>query len=41
MLAYDAVFALGHRLFDAFALALGLPEGYFKPMVTCPPAKLR
>ncbi|HDT1824101.1 TPA: isopenicillin N synthase family oxygenase [Klebsiella quasipneumoniae subsp. similipneumoniae] len=38
---YDAVFALGHRLFDAFALALGLPEGYFKPMVTCPPAKLR
>ncbi len=38
---YDAVFALGHRLFDAFALALGLPEGYFKAMVTCPPSKLR
>ncbi|MFU8926082.1 isopenicillin N synthase family dioxygenase [Acinetobacter puyangensis] len=38
---YQAVFALGHRLFDAFALALGLPEGYFKSMVTCPPAKLR
>ena len=38
---YDAVFALGHRLFDAFALALGLPEGYFRSMVTCPPSKLR
>lgn len=38
---YQAVFALGHRLFDAFALALGLPEGYFKSMVTCPPSKLR
>ncbi|MDP1357540.1 2OG-Fe(II) oxygenase family protein, partial [Klebsiella pneumoniae] len=23
------------------ALALGLPVGYFKPMVTCPPDKLR
>ncbi|STW79748.1 2-Oxobutyrate oxidase [Klebsiella michiganensis] len=34
-------FALGHRLFDAFALALGLPEGYFRSMVTCPPSKLR
>lgn len=41
MAYYDAVFALGHRLFDAFALALGLPEGYFKSMVTCPPSKLR
>ena len=38
---YQAVFALGHRLFDAFSLALGLPEGYFKSMVTCPPSKLR
>lgn len=38
---YQAVFALGHRLFDAFALALGLEEGYFKAMVTCPPSKLR
>lgn len=38
---YEAVFALGHRLFDAFALALGLPEGYFKSLVTCPPSKLR
>lgn len=38
---YDAVFALGRRLFDGFALALGLPEGYFNPMVTCPPSKLR
>lgn len=38
---YQAVFALGRRLFDAFALALGLPEGYFTSMVTCPPSKLR
>lgn len=38
---YAAVFALGRRLFDAFALALGLPEGYFDSMVTCPPSKLR
>ena len=38
---YQAVFALGRRLFDAFALALELPEGYFTSMVTCPPSKLR
>jgi len=38
---YEAVFALGRRLFSGFALALGLPENYFESMVTCPPSKLR
>lgn len=38
---YAAVFALGRRLFDGFALALGLQEGYFDPLVTRPPSKLR
>ncbi|MEX6676395.1 2-oxoglutarate and iron-dependent oxygenase domain-containing protein [Pseudomonas sp. W2Oct36] len=38
---YAAVFALGRRLFDGFALALGLEEGYFEGMVTRPPSKLR
>ncbi|WP_277964108.1 2-oxoglutarate and iron-dependent oxygenase domain-containing protein [Pseudomonas sp. RIT-To-2] len=38
---YAAVFALGRKLFDGFALALGLQEGYFDPLVTRPPSKLR
>ncbi len=38
---YAAVFALGRTLFDGFALALGLDEGYFDPLVTRPPSKLR
>ncbi|EJM11012.1 dioxygenase, isopenicillin N synthase [Pseudomonas sp. GM18] len=38
---YQAVFALGRRLFDGFALALGLEEGYFDALVTRPPSKLR
>jgi isopenicillin N synthase-like dioxygenase len=38
---YAAVFALGRRLFDGFALALGLTEGYFDALVTRPPSKLR
>lgn len=38
---YQAVFALGGKLFDGFALALGLPEGYFAPLVSRPPSKLR
>jgi isopenicillin N synthase-like dioxygenase len=38
---YDAVFSLGARLFQGFALALGLPEDYFDAMVTAPPSKLR
>ncbi|WP_263264520.1 2-oxoglutarate and iron-dependent oxygenase domain-containing protein [Pseudomonas sp. RIT-PI-S] len=38
---YAAVFALGGKLFSGFALALGLAEGYFAPMVSRPPSKLR
>ncbi|WP_434652489.1 isopenicillin N synthase family oxygenase [Pseudomonas sp. R3-56] len=38
---YQAVFALGSRLFSGFALALGLPEDHFEQFVTCPPSKLR
>ena len=38
---YDAVFAMGRRLFGGFALALGLAEDYFESMVTNPPSKLR
>ncbi|PXW25464.1 isopenicillin N synthase family dioxygenase [Paraburkholderia caballeronis] len=38
---YDEVFALGRRLFSGFALALGLPEYHFDPLVTRPPSKLR
>ena len=37
MLDYHThVLALGRRLFQAFALALDLPEGYFDPMITQP-----
>ncbi|NCE89186.1 isopenicillin N synthase family oxygenase [Pseudomonas sp. L13] len=38
---YQAVFALGSKLFTGFALALGLPEDHFAQFVTCPPSKLR
>ncbi|SDI20137.1 isopenicillin N synthase family dioxygenase [Pseudomonas panipatensis] len=38
---YQAVFALGRRLFGGFALALGLEEDYFDPLVSRPPSKLR
>ncbi|MGH8778484.1 isopenicillin N synthase family dioxygenase [Paraburkholderia sp.] len=38
---YEQVFALGRRLFGGFALALGLPEDHFDPLVTRPPSKLR
>lgn len=38
---YAAVFALGRKLFGGFALALGLAEDYFDPLVTRPPSKLR
>jgi len=38
---FDAMLALGDRLFRAFALALDLPEDYFAPMVTKPTAVLR
>ena len=38
---YEAVFALGRKLFSGFALALSLPEDHFESMITCPPSKLR
>ena len=38
---YDEVIALSHRLFQGFALALGLPENTFEQIVTSPPSQLR
>ncbi|WP_084004534.1 isopenicillin N synthase family dioxygenase [Terasakiispira papahanaumokuakeensis] len=38
---YEAVFAMGRRLFSGFALALGLDEHDFDHLITCPPSKLR
>lgn len=38
---YDAVFELSQRLFEGFALALGLPEDRFTRLVTRPPSQLR
>lgn len=38
---YDEVFTLGHKLFQGFALALGLDEHYFDEMAKAPPSKLR
>ncbi len=38
---YDDVFALGRKLFQGFALALGVDEHGFDALVTCPPSKLR
>lgn len=38
---YEAIFALGRRLFGGFALTLGLDENYFDSLVTRPPSKLR
>jgi isopenicillin N synthase-like dioxygenase len=38
---YADVFALGRRLFQGFALALGQDEHAFDALVTCPPSKLR
>jgi len=38
---YDDVFALGRKLFQGFALALGQDEHAFDALVTCPPSKLR
>lgn len=38
---YAAVFALGTKLFQGFALALGQDEHAFDALVTCPPSKLR
>lgn len=38
---YDAALALGNVMFRGFALALGLPETYFEPLVTKPTSQLR
>jgi len=38
---YDAVTVLSNRLFQGFALALGLPEDTFTRLVTTPPSQLR
>jgi isopenicillin N synthase-like dioxygenase len=38
---YRAALALGDVLFRGFALALGLQEHYFAPLVTKPPSQLR
>lgn len=38
---YDEVFALGRKLFQGFALTLGLDEHYFDDMAKAPPSKLR
>ena len=38
---YDAVTALSNRLFQGFALALGLPEDTLTRLVTTPPSQLR
>lgn len=38
---YAAVFALGRKLLQGFALGLGLPEAFFDRFVTAPPSQLR
>jgi len=38
---YWALYQLGHRIFQAFALALDLPEDYFDAKITKPLAQLR
>jgi isopenicillin N synthase-like dioxygenase len=38
---YADVFALGRKLFEGFALALGQDAHAFEHIVTCPPSKLR
>jgi isopenicillin N synthase-like dioxygenase len=38
---YDAVFELGERLLQGFALGLDLPETFFDRFVTAPPSQLR
>jgi len=38
---YDQAIALSHRLFQGFALALGLPENTFESILTSPPSQLR
>lgn len=42
LLAYQqALLAFGLKIFDAFALALDLPEGHFRPLVSKPMAQMR
>ena len=38
---FEEMLALGHRLFRAFAIALGLPDDFFEPKITRPMAQLR
>lgn len=38
---YEAAMALGHKLFEGFALALGLAGNHFEPWLTKPPSQLR
>ncbi|WP_372005715.1 2-oxoglutarate and iron-dependent oxygenase domain-containing protein [Tistrella mobilis] len=38
---YDAVYQLGRRIFRGFALALGLAEDHFEPLIRKPMAQLR
>ena len=38
---YEAAMALGHKLFEGFALALGLAEDHFEQWLTKPPSQLR
>jgi isopenicillin N synthase-like dioxygenase len=38
---YDAVMQTGRRLFEAFAIALGLPDDFFLKMVNKAPSQLR
>ena len=38
---FEDLLGLGHRLFRAFAIALGLPDDYFEAMITRPMAQLR
>ncbi|KAM0745964.1 Clavaminate synthase-like protein [Meredithblackwellia eburnea MCA 4105] len=38
---WDSIMALGQRLFPIFALALDLPEDYFKPYLTNPGSVMR
>ncbi len=38
---FEEVLALGHALFRAFAIALGLPDEFFEPHITRPMAQLR
>ncbi len=38
---FKEILALGHRLFELFALGLGMPKDYFEPFITKPMAQLR